>query len=55
MSNVATKMPPSSMFSEKLHANGQMIQEGERNLIETFLKLERFDSAAPIPAAASFS
>ena len=38
-----------SMFSEKLHANGQMIQEGERNLIETFLKLERFDSAAPIP------
>ena len=24
-------------FSEKLHANGQMIQDGRRNLVETFL------------------
>jgi glucose-6-phosphate isomerase len=38
-----------SMYSEKLHANGQMIQDGERNLIETFLKLERHDSSVAIP------
>jgi glucose-6-phosphate isomerase len=38
-----------SMYSEKLHANGQMVQEGERNLIETFLRLARHDSTLPIP------
>ena len=36
-------------YSEKLHANGQMVQQGERNLIETFLRLERFDSKISIP------
>ncbi len=39
----------SSMYSEKLHANGQMVQEGERNLIETFLALENADSTVAIP------
>lgn len=38
-----------AMFSEKLHANGQMIQEGRRNLIETFLCLENPDNSLPIP------
>lgn len=38
-----------AMFSEKLHANGQMIQEGRRNLIETFLCLESPDNSLAIP------
>ncbi len=38
-----------ALFSEKLHANGQMIQEGRRNLIETFLYLENPDNSLPIP------
>ena len=38
-----------SMYSEKLHANGQMVQDGERNLIETFLKLKESDHTVPIP------
>ena len=38
-----------ALFSEKLHANGQMIQEGRRNLIETFLCLEHPDNSLPIP------
>jgi len=38
-----------SMYSEKLHANGQMVQQGERNLLETFLRLERFNSEVEIP------
>lgn len=38
-----------SMYSEKLHANGQMVQQGERNLLETFLRLERPNSTVPIP------
>lgn len=40
----------SSMYSEKLHANGQLVQEGERNLIETFLKLGQYHSTVPIPS-----
>jgi len=38
-----------SMYSEKLHANGQMVQQGERNLWETFLRLERPNSEVAIP------
>jgi glucose-6-phosphate isomerase len=38
-----------SLYSEKLHANGQMVQEGERNIMETFLLLRSHDNQAPIP------
>lgn len=39
-----------SMYSEKLHANGQMIQDGERNIIETFLMLREHDNRIQIPS-----
>ncbi len=38
-----------SMYSEKLHANGQMVQDGERNIIETFLRLIESDNDVEIP------
>lgn len=38
-----------SLYSEKLHANGQMVQEGERNIIETFLLLRDHDNRIEIP------
>ena len=38
-----------SLYSEKLHANGQMVQEGERNIIETFLLLGEHDNRIEIP------
>ena len=38
-----------SLYSEKLHANGQMVQDGERNILETFLLLERHDNNIDIP------
>jgi glucose-6-phosphate isomerase len=38
-----------SMYSEKLHANGQMVQQGERNILETFLRLARHNSEVSIP------
>ena len=38
-----------SLYSEKLHANGQMVQEGERNMIETFLLLGEHDNRIKIP------
>lgn len=38
-----------SMYSEKLHANGQMVQDGERNILETFLYLAESDSRIEIP------
>ena len=38
-----------SLYSEKLHANGQMVQEGERNLIETFIYLKNHDNTMTIP------
>ncbi len=41
-----------SLYSEKLHANGQMVQDGERNLLETFLLLERHDNIIDIPGDA---
>ncbi len=41
-----------SMYSEKLHANGQMVQQGERNILETFLRLENHNRRVSIPAEA---
>jgi len=38
-----------SLYSEKLHANGQMVQQGERNIIETFLLLREHDNRIRIP------
>ena len=38
-----------SMYSEKLHANGQMVQDGERNILETFLFLAESDNRVKIP------
>ena len=38
-----------SIYSEKLHANGQMVQEGERNIFETFLYLKEPDNEVSIP------
>jgi glucose-6-phosphate isomerase len=38
-----------SLYSEKLHANGQMVQQGERNIMETFLALTEHDNRIPIP------
>jgi glucose-6-phosphate isomerase len=38
-----------SLYSEKLHANGQMVQQGERNMIETFLLLGAHDNRIPVP------
>jgi len=38
-----------ALYSEKLHANGQMVQQGERNMLETFLKLENHDNILAIP------
>jgi len=38
-----------SLYSEKLHANGQMVQEGERNILETFLFLKSHDNQVKIP------
>jgi glucose-6-phosphate isomerase len=38
-----------SLYSEKLHANGQMVQDGARNIIETFLLLRDHDNSIEIP------
>jgi len=38
-----------SLYSEKLHANGQMVQDGPRNILETFLRLENHDNTISIP------
>jgi glucose-6-phosphate isomerase len=40
-----------SLYSEKLHANGQMVQEGERNILETFLLLREHHNKVAIPLA----
>ncbi|MFH1687263.1 MAG: glucose-6-phosphate isomerase [bacterium] len=42
-----------SMYSEKLHANGQMVQDGERNMIETFLRLVETNHDVCIPVEAA--
>lgn len=39
-----------SLYSEKLHANGQMVQQGPRVLFETFLRLGEADNTVSIPA-----
>jgi glucose-6-phosphate isomerase len=39
-----------TMYSEKLHANGQMVQDGERNILETFLLLKEHDNRIEIPS-----
>jgi len=39
-----------TMYSEKLHSNGQMIQDGERNILETFLLLKEHDNRIEIPS-----
>jgi glucose-6-phosphate isomerase len=39
-----------AMYSEKLHANGQMVQDGERNIMETFLRLVHSDNDVAIPS-----
>jgi len=38
-----------SLYSEKLHANGQMVQQGERDILETFLLLRGHDNQIEIP------
>ncbi len=38
-----------SMYSEKLHANGQMVQDGERHILETFIRLVESDNRVAIP------
>ncbi|MCK4856851.1 MAG: glucose-6-phosphate isomerase [candidate division Zixibacteria bacterium] len=38
-----------SLYSEKLHANGQMVQDGERNILETFLCLGESTRNVEIP------
>ena len=39
-----------SMYSEKLHANGQMVQDGERNILETFIRLKESNIILEIPS-----
>ena len=39
-----------SLYSEKLHANGQMVQQGERNILETFLFLKNHHNRIEIPS-----
>ena len=38
-----------SLYSEKLHANGQLVQDGKRNIVETFLHLINHDNIVNIP------
>jgi glucose-6-phosphate isomerase len=38
-----------SLYSEKLHANGQMVQDGERNIVETFIRLAEPNHDIAIP------
>ncbi|GAG50524.1 unnamed protein product, partial [marine sediment metagenome] len=38
-----------SLYPEKLHANGQMVQQGERNILETFIMLKEHDNRISIP------
>ena len=41
--------PMAAIFSTDLHANGQLIQEGERNLFETFLAIDKKDKDIKLP------
>jgi glucose-6-phosphate isomerase len=44
--------PASCDFSADLHSMGQLIQDGERNLIETFITVEKESDKCPIPHSA---
>jgi glucose-6-phosphate isomerase len=44
-----------SLYSEKLHANGQMVQDGQRNILETFLLLKEHNNIVGIPLEADDS
>ncbi|MGA1824870.1 MAG: glucose-6-phosphate isomerase [bacterium] len=39
-----------SLYSEKLHANGQLVQNGERNIVETYIRLLNPDNRVSIPS-----
>jgi glucose-6-phosphate isomerase len=41
--------PAAAIFSTDLHANGQLIQEGERNIFETFLAIEKKSNDIKLP------
>jgi glucose-6-phosphate isomerase len=41
--------PATAIFSTDLHANGQLIQEGERNIFETFLVIAKKDIDIKLP------
>jgi glucose-6-phosphate isomerase len=42
--------PASCDFSTDLHSVGQLIQQGERNIFETFLIVEKASGGCPVPA-----
>jgi glucose-6-phosphate isomerase len=42
--------PALSIFTTDLHANGQLIQDGERNIFETFLAIEKKSNDIKLPS-----
>jgi len=43
--------PQAAIFSTDLHANGQLIQQGERNLFETFIRIRKKSADIKLPRA----
>lgn len=41
--------PLAAIFSTDLHANGQLIQQGERNLFETFIRIKKKSADVKLP------
>jgi len=41
--------PDVAIFSTDLHANGQLIQQGERNIFETFLRIKKKELDVKVP------
>ena len=41
--------PLAAIFSTDLHANGQLIQQGERNLFETFIRIKKKSADLKLP------
>ncbi len=41
--------PQAAIFSTDLHANGQLIQQGERNLFETFIRIKKKSADLILP------
>ncbi len=41
--------PQAAIFSTDLHANGQLIQQGERNLFETFIRIKKKGADLKLP------